>query len=106
MTALAVWPDGNYETLPSTLHDEIAEQEDTQGGSTFFERLIERALEPSAVELVVSDGTICWLACTRHRYDQKERRLLRTPTTRWYQAFSIIVTGIMGKGGKFQGASA
>lgn len=54
LSALAVWPDGNYETL----HYEIAEQEDTQGWSTFFEHLIERGLDPAAVELVVSDGTL------------------------------------------------
>ena len=54
LTALAVWPDGTYEVL----HYEIAEQEDTQGWATFFEHLIARGLDPSAVELVVSDGTL------------------------------------------------
>lgn len=54
LSALAVWPDGTYEVL----HYEIAEQEDTQGWATFFENLIERGLDPSAVELVVSDGTL------------------------------------------------
>lgn len=53
LTAIAVWPDGNHEVL----HYEIAEQEETQSWSTFFENLIERGLEPTAVELVVSDGT-------------------------------------------------
>jgi len=54
LTALAVWPDGTYETL----HYEIAKQEDIQGWEAFFEHLIERGLDPSAVELVVSDGTL------------------------------------------------
>ena len=54
LTALAVWPNGTYEVL----HYEIAEQEDTQGWAAFFEHLIERGLDPSAVELVVSDGTL------------------------------------------------
>ena len=54
LSALAVWPDGTYETL----HYEIAKQEDIQGWEGFFEHLIERGLDPSAVELVVSDGTL------------------------------------------------
>jgi transposase-like protein len=54
LTALAVWPDGNHEVL----HYEIAEQEDTHGWETFFAHLIERGLDPSAVELVVSDGSL------------------------------------------------
>ena len=54
LTALAVWPDGNYEVL----HYEIAKQEDTKGWETFFENLIERGLDATAIELVVSDGTL------------------------------------------------
>ncbi len=53
LTALAVWRDGTYEVL----HYEIAEQEETQSWKTFFAHLSERGLHPSAVELVVSDGT-------------------------------------------------
>ena len=45
---------GTYETL----HYEIAKQEDIQGWEAFFEHLLERGLDPSAVELVVSDGTL------------------------------------------------
>ena len=54
LTALAVWPDGNHEVL----HYEIAQQEETQSWAIFFAHLIERGLDPSAVELVVSDGTL------------------------------------------------
>jgi transposase-like protein len=54
LAALAVWPDGTHEVL----HYEIAEQEDTQGWETFFAHLIERGLDPAAVELVVSDGSL------------------------------------------------
>ena len=53
LSAIAVWPDGSYHIL----HYEIATQEDTQSRSDFFNHLIERGLEPKAVELVVSDGS-------------------------------------------------
>ena len=40
------------------LHYEVAEQEETRSWATFFEHLIERGLDPTAVDLVVSDGTL------------------------------------------------
>lgn len=54
LSAMAVWPDGSYHIL----HYEIAVQEDTQSWSNFFDHLIERGLDPKAVELVVSDGSL------------------------------------------------
>ncbi|NEQ43017.1 MAG: hypothetical protein F6K00_05435 [Leptolyngbya sp. SIOISBB] len=54
LTALAVWPEGHHEVL----HDEIAAQEETQSWETFFAHLRERGLDPAAVKLVVSDGTL------------------------------------------------
>ena len=53
LSAMAVWPDGNYHIL----HYEIGVQEDTQSWSDFFNHLIERGLNPKAVKLVVSDGS-------------------------------------------------
>ena len=53
LSAMAVWPDGSYHIF----HYEIAAQEDKQSWSDFFNHLIERGLDPKAVELVVSDGS-------------------------------------------------
>ena len=73
LTALAVWPDGNYEVL----HYEIAQQEDTQGWETFFAHLIERGLEATAVELVVSDGTLGLpAAMAKHLPQAKQQRCI------------------------------
>jgi len=54
LAALAVWEDGSYEML----HYEIATGEGEAEWSQFFEHLIDRGLNPTAVELVVSDGTL------------------------------------------------
>jgi putative transposase len=54
LAAMAVWEDGSYEIL----HYEIATEEGETEWSQFFEHLIERGLEPSTVQLVVSDGTL------------------------------------------------
>ena len=73
LTALAVWPDGNYEVL----HYEIAKQEDTKGWETFFENLIERGLDATAVELVVSDGTLGLpAAMAKHLPKAKQQRCI------------------------------
>ena len=73
LTALAVWPDGNHEVL----HYEIAEQEDIQSWETFFEHLIERGLDPSAVELVVSDGSLGLpKAMAKHLPQAKQQRCI------------------------------
>ena len=73
LTALAVWPDGNHEVL----HYEIAEQEETQSWAAFFEHLIERGLDPSAVELVVSDGTLGLpAAMSQHLPHAKQQRCI------------------------------
>ena len=53
LAAMAVWPDGRYHIL----HYEVALQEDTDSWEAFFSHLIERGLDPSAVQLVVSDGS-------------------------------------------------
>ena len=54
LAALAVWEDGSYEML----HYEIATGEGEAEWSQFFEHLIDRGLNPTAVELVISDGTL------------------------------------------------
>ena len=53
LAALAIWPDGRYHLL----HYEVAETEDEASWTAFWQHLVERGLEPQAVELVVSDGT-------------------------------------------------
>lgn len=53
LAAMAVWPDGRYYILGY----EVALQEDTDSWEAFFCHLIERGLDPSAVQLVVSDGS-------------------------------------------------
>ena len=54
LAALAVRVDGSYEML----HYEIAAEEGEVEWTQFFEHLIERGLNPNAVRLVVSDGTL------------------------------------------------
>ncbi len=54
LAAMAVWPDGTYHIL----HYEIAHQEDIASWEGLFEHLIERGLDPNAVKLVVSDGSL------------------------------------------------
>lgn len=53
LAAMAIWPDGRYHIL----HYEVALQEETDTWAAFFCHLIERGLDPSAVQLVVSDGS-------------------------------------------------
>ena len=53
LAAMAVWPDGSYHIL----HYEVALQESIDTWEVFFSHLIERGLDPSAVKLVVSDGS-------------------------------------------------
>ena len=53
LAAMAVWLDGSYHLL----HFEVAENEDQSNWTTFFEHLIDRGLDPEAVELIVSDGS-------------------------------------------------
>lgn len=53
LAAIAVWPDGTYQLL----HYQVSESEDIAAWTAFFEELIERQLDPKAVELVVSDGS-------------------------------------------------
>jgi len=53
LCAMAVYADGSH----AILHYEIAEDENEAAWRTFFMHLIERGLNPMAVQLVVSDGT-------------------------------------------------
>jgi putative transposase len=54
LAVLAVWEDGSYEIL----HYEIAAEEGEVEWSALFGHLIERGLQPEAVKLVVSDGSL------------------------------------------------
>lgn len=53
LTGLAVWPDGQH----SILHYEVAVDETQDTWATFLKHLLERGLDPSRLQLVVSDGT-------------------------------------------------
>lgn len=53
LAVMAMWPDGSHELL----HYEIALKEETDAWTQLFEHLIERGLDPTAVKLVVSDGS-------------------------------------------------
>ncbi|MCY7334462.1 MAG: transposase [Pseudanabaena sp. CAN_BIN31] len=54
LVAMSVWEDGSYEIL----HYEIATEEGEAQWNQFFEHLLERGLEATKVQLVVSDGTL------------------------------------------------
>lgn len=53
LAALAVWPDGRSYIL----HYEVAPDENTETWTAFLAHLMERGLNPQAVQMVVSDGT-------------------------------------------------
>ena len=53
LAAMAVWPDGSSHLL----HFEVAVDENETTWTTFFNHLIERGLDPTAVRLIVSDGS-------------------------------------------------
>jgi transposase-like protein len=53
LAAMAVWPDSSYHLL----HFEVAVDENEATWTTFFNHLIERGLDPTAVQLIVSDGS-------------------------------------------------
>lgn len=53
LAAMAVWPDGNHQLL----HYRVGESEDTPAWTAFFTELIDRQVDPQAIELVVSDGS-------------------------------------------------
>jgi transposase-like protein len=54
LAVLAIWEDGSYEML----HYEIVAEEGEAEWSALFGHLIERGLQPEAVKLVVSDGSL------------------------------------------------
>jgi transposase-like protein len=53
LAGLAVWPDGRH----AILHYEVAVAETQDTWAAFLTHLLERGLDPSGVQLVVSDGT-------------------------------------------------
>lgn len=53
LAVLAVWPDGRHYIL----HYEVAEDENKDTWAAVCRHLIERGLDPQAVQMVVSDGT-------------------------------------------------
>ena len=62
LAVMSVWPDGAYHIL----HYEIAHQEDIASWEGLFEHVIERGLDPKAVKLVVSDGSLGLPAAIRN----------------------------------------
>ncbi len=53
LAAMAVWPDGRHHMI----HYEVAEDENLDTWSPFFQHLIDRGLDPQAVQVITSDGT-------------------------------------------------
>jgi transposase-like protein len=53
LTALAVWPDGRHHIL----HYEVAEDENADTWSAFFQHLRARGLDPQVVQVVTCDGS-------------------------------------------------
>jgi transposase-like protein len=62
LCAMAVCADGSSYVL----HYEVAEDEDENAWKAFFDHLIERGLDPNAVQLVISDGTKGLLAAMKY----------------------------------------
>ena len=53
LAVMAQWPDGRHELL----HYEVAAREATDTWEAVFKHMIERGLDPAAVQVVVSDGS-------------------------------------------------
>jgi len=53
LSVMGVWPDGRHQIL----HYHLAAAEDTESWSAILAVLIQRGLDPTAVQMVVSDGT-------------------------------------------------
>ena len=70
LVALAVWPDGTHHVL----HFAVAADEDEAHWRAFFDHLIARGLDPTAVELLVSDGTHGLPAVMKQRLPQARQQ--------------------------------
>lgn len=70
LAVMAVRADGSHYIL----HYEIAENEDEAAWKTLLGQLIERGLNPSAVQLVVSDGTPGLLAAMEEHLPQAQQQ--------------------------------
>jgi len=78
VAAMAVWSDGSHQLL----HFGIAEDEDESAWITLFDHLIDRGLDPEAVQLVVSDGTKGLLAAMKARLPQAQQQRCTTHKVR------------------------
>ena len=70
LTALAVWPEGHYPIF----HYEVAEGENEACWLAFFDHLIARGLDPTAVRLVVSDGAKGLVTALEQRLPQAQQQ--------------------------------
>jgi len=83
LTALAVWPDGRYQIF----HYEVAEDENEVSWLAFFDHLIARGLDPTAVRLVVSDGANGLLAAMEQRLPQAQQQRCITHKVRGMERY-------------------
>ena len=83
LTALAVWPEGHYQIF----HYEVAEGENEACWLAFFDHLIARHLDPTAVRLVVSDGANGLVAAMAHRLPQASQQRCITHKVRGMERY-------------------
>lgn len=83
LTALAVWPDGRYQIF----HYEIAEDENEACWLAFFDHLIARGLDPTAIRLVVSDGANGLVAAMEQRLPQAQQQRCITHKVRGMERY-------------------
>lgn len=83
LTALAVWPDGRYQIF----HYEVAEDENEACWLAFFDHLIARGLDPTAVRLVVSDGANGLVTAMEQRLPQAQQQRCITHKVRGMERY-------------------
>lgn len=83
LTAMAVWPDGRYQIF----HYEIAEDENESCWLAFFDHLIARGLDPTAVRLVVSDGASGLIGAMEKRLPQAQQQRCITHKVRGMERY-------------------
>jgi transposase-like protein len=88
LAALAVWPDGHYHLL----HYEVAQAEDEQSWQAFWQHLLERGLQASAVKLVVSDGTKGLLAALKLHLPQAKLQRCTVHKVRGFERYLTYST--------------
>jgi putative transposase len=78
LTALALWPEGHYPIF----YYEVAEGENEACWLAFFDPLIARGLDPTALRLVVSDGAKGLVTAMEQRLPQVQQQCCITHKVR------------------------